>query len=80
MPQVQCKHCGSTAQGLSGAPLPGEAGELVYQGTCEPCWKDWLVEQVKLINELGLTPVDPEHYSLLLQRMKDYLRLSGEEG
>ena len=76
MTRFQCRHCGSTADGLTKAPLPGEVGQLVRDGTCAACWQEWLGEQVKLINENKLSPANPEHYDFLVERMKGFLRLA----
>ena len=75
MADVHCSRCESTAAGLDRAPLPGEAGESVLRNTCKTCWSAWLGQQVILINEQALTPVNPEHFSLLLREMRAYLRL-----
>jgi Fe-S cluster biosynthesis and repair protein YggX len=72
---LNCKRCGLEREGLSRAPLPGESGRRVLEATCRACWESWLGEQVKLINELRLSPAEPEHYELLLGRMSAYLRL-----
>lgn len=77
MTEVTCKRCGTSAPSLPRAPLPGEPGERVLAGTCAGCWQSWLGEQVKWINELQLSPVNPEHYRLLVGKMDEYLRLSG---
>ena len=78
MAQVRYKRCNSQNEGLSGAPLPGDAGELVLAGTCKACWGIWRDEQVKLINEKSLSPAKAEHYEFLVGQMKVFLKLSGE--
>ena len=75
MPQVECSRCSRTAEGLPTAPLPGEAGALVAERTCQACWKEWLAAQVILINENSLSPVNPEHFQRLLTEMRAYLCL-----
>ena len=78
MAQVSCARCGSTAEGLETAPLPGEVGERVLASTCRACWDEWLGAQVILINERSLSPADPEHYATLVGEMTTYLRLDGD--
>ena len=75
MADVTCAHCQLTAAGLDRAPLPGDIGKLILDRTCAACWKEWLPEQVKLMNENGLTPANPEHYELLVKEMKKFLKL-----
>lgn len=79
MAQVTCSRCGSTATGLAAAPLPGDYGRLVHEQTCAACWGEWLREQVKLINELRLSPADPAHYERLQTEMATWLNLRNEE-
>ena len=76
MGQVRCLRCESTGDGLESAPLPGPPGELVLAHTCRSCWEVWRGEQVKLINEHKLSPANPEHYTFLVDQMKEYLKLS----
>jgi Fe-S cluster biosynthesis and repair protein YggX len=75
MPKITCSCCGTTAEGLEKAPLPGAPGELVLARTCPACWKRWLDEQVRLINEYRLSPVNPEHFDFLIKEMKRSLKL-----
>ena len=75
MPQIECSRCQRTADGLPGPPLPGQAGALVAERTCAECWKEWLAVQVILINELSLSPVNPEHYDKLVVEMRAFLSL-----
>lgn len=76
MADVDCARCGRTRPGLETEPLPGPEGRLVLEGTCRACWEEWLREQVKLMNELRLSPIDPEHYRRLVQAMLAWLRLA----
>ena len=43
--------------------------------TCTTCWREWLAAQVILINELSLSPVNPEHYDKLVVEMRVFLSL-----
>ena len=75
MATLRCARCGSNAEGLQAAPLPGDVGSLVHAGTCASCWKEWLGAQVNLINENKLSPANPEQYEWLVTEMKKYLHL-----
>jgi Fe-S cluster biosynthesis and repair protein YggX len=78
MTQVSCSRCGSTAEGLERAPLPGRPGERVLAQTCRACWEDWKGTQVKLINEYRLTVTDPDHFDRLMTEMAAFLSLHDE--
>lgn len=78
MPDVQCTRCGSSAEGLDSAPLPGEVGENVRRCTCRACWDEWLKAQVMVINENKLSPANPEHYRTLIDEMSTFLSLERE--
>ena len=75
MADVTCSRCGSTAEGLPRAPLPGEVGQQVHEQSCAACWKEWMAAQVILINENSLTPAKPEHYEFLVGHMKTFLTI-----
>ena len=75
MSQVSCSRCGSSAEGLDSAPLPGEVGTRVFDGSCRSCWKEWLEAQVILINERKLSPAKPEDYRTLVGEMTTFLSL-----
>lgn len=75
MSQVSCSRCGSSAEGLGRAPLPGAIGERVLDQTCSGCWQEWLRAQVMLINERKLSPARAEDYRALLGEMETFLAL-----
>lgn len=75
MTNVECRKCRQHAVGLDEAPLPGAVGEAVLAHSCRDCWDNWCAEQVKVINELSLSPAKPEHYSQLVEKLKQYLVL-----
>jgi Fe-S cluster biosynthesis and repair protein YggX len=76
MAGLRCRRCDQQGEALERAPLPGPAGERVLGGTCRTCWEAWRGEQVKLINELRLSPARPDHYALLVERMSAFLKLA----
>ena len=78
MAEVRCSRCGSTAEGLNRAPLPGRSGELVLMQTCEACWEDWKGTQVKLINEFRLNVAEPAQFERLMTEMASFLNLKDE--
>jgi Fe-S cluster biosynthesis and repair protein YggX len=75
MHRVSCCRCGSSAEGLERAPLPGAIGQRVLDETCRACWQQWLAAQVMLINERKLSPARPEDFRVLLREMTTFLGL-----
>jgi Fe-S cluster biosynthesis and repair protein YggX len=82
MATVNCTCCGQAKEGLEKAPFSDEMGEEVLANTCGDCWKGWLENQVKLINEYQLLPVNPEHGVVLERNLRAFLKLpsAGAEG
>jgi Fe-S cluster biosynthesis and repair protein YggX len=78
MSRVSCSRCGSSAEGLERAPLPGDIGLRVLDETCLACWQAWLAAQVMLINERKLSPAKPEDYRALLREMATFLSLRAD--
>lgn len=77
MADVQCGRCGKRAAGLTAPPLPGAIGSEVLAAVCAECWRAWLGQQVKVINEYRVSPGDPTQYDFLVAQMREYLRLPG---
>lgn len=80
MADVECARCGEIREGLPREPLPGVTGRAILERTCASCWKLWLGEQVKLINETRISPADPDGFAYLTDRMREYLALPAEPG
>lgn len=75
MATVTCTRCGKEAPGLDGPPFNDDLGREIAENTCAACWKDWLGLQVKIINEYGLIPPNPEHAAILEENLKEFLQL-----
>jgi Fe-S cluster biosynthesis and repair protein YggX len=80
MPTVTCLRCHREAEGLAKPPFKDELGREVQENTCADCWQEWLGMQVKIINEYGLMPVNPEHAQVLERNLKAFLQLPSSEG
>jgi Fe-S cluster biosynthesis and repair protein YggX len=77
---VQCTRCGNEAEALAEAPFDDDMGREVHENTCRECWGEWLGQQVKLINEMSLLPVNPEHAAVLERNLKAFLKLPSHDG
>ena len=80
MATLTCTCCGESKNGLESAPFNDEMGEEVLANTCADCWKKWLAQQVMLINEHQLLPVNPEHGEVLERNLRAFLKLPSAEG
>lgn len=76
MATVHCSKCKQDTPALSEAPLPGELGQKVLQHTCEGCWQSWVGQQLMLMNEYRLDPLNDEHGKFLDDEMVKFLALS----
>ena len=52
-----CVRCGLTRAGAGRVGLPGELGAQIERSVCAECWKEWLQQQVRVINHYGLKPM-----------------------
>lgn len=56
-PELVCVRCGLTRAGAGRVGLPGELGAQIERSVCAECWKEWLQQQVRVINHYGLKPM-----------------------
>jgi len=77
---LTCTRCGKT-----GDPPPahrtaflGKTQQLVSQGICGACWKEWEGMEIKVINEYRLNFMDPEHREALKRACVQFLGLPQE--
>lgn len=74
-----CLRCGtSTGQKLAAAPMSDEVGKLIHEKICSDCWKEWLEQGIKVINELRLDLSDEKGQNTYDQYMKEFLSLPTE--
>jgi Fe-S cluster biosynthesis and repair protein YggX len=70
---VQCAKLGKQAEGLERQPYPGELGKRIFDTISKEAWGMWLRQQTMLINEYRLSPINPQHRSMLEQEMQKFL-------
>ena len=46
---------------------------------CQGAWDDWLIEQVKIINELALNLGDPRSHDIIEQKAKEFFGFEGDQ-
>lgn len=76
MAEVKCVRCGHKKEGLDEAPFPNDLGQKVLEQTCQVCWQAWVSQQLMLMNEDRLDPMNDEHSKFLDEEMKKFLMLS----
>ncbi|HEX9700348.1 MAG TPA: Fe(2+)-trafficking protein [Acidobacteriota bacterium] len=59
-------------------PFRGELKEQVLANVCQDAWKEWLVEQVKIINELALNLGDPRSHDIIEQKAREFFGFEGD--
>lgn len=76
---VYCMKLGKEAEGLERQPYPGELGKRIFENISKEAWQMWMSHQTTLINEYGLTPVDPKARQFLQQEMEKFFFGEGSE-
>ncbi|MGQ9835330.1 MAG: Fe(2+)-trafficking protein [Thermoanaerobaculaceae bacterium] len=72
---ITCSRCEAKVEPMAQAPMPGELGETIKKAVCSSCWQEWLRYQVMIINEYRLSLQDPQTRTLLIQHLRDFLKL-----
>lgn len=70
---VHCARLGRELPGLEEPPFPGELGQRIYANVSRQAWDAWQVRQMEVINEHGLSLVDPQARDVLLGEMEQFL-------
>ena len=77
---VNCVVLGTEAPALERVPYPGELGQRIFNHVSEQGWKQWIERQTMIMNENGLSTLDPASLALIEQHMVGFLFKEGELG
>ena len=77
---VYCVVLGAEAPGMDRVPHPGELGQRIYENVSAEGWKQWIERQTMIINENGLSTIDPASLEILEQHMLGFIFKEGEMG
>lgn len=77
---VQCVVLGREAPGLERVPYPGELGQRIFDNVSAEGWSQWVERQTMIINENGLSTIDPNSLEVLEQHMLGFLFKEGDLG
>lgn len=73
-----CSRFGEELEGLEKPPIPGAAGERIFNEVSKKAWLEWQNLQTMLINEKHLKLLDPEARKYLSEQM--WLYFTNEDG
>ena len=77
---VNCAFLGKQLEGLERVPYPGALGQRIYQQISKQAWDEWIARQTMIINENGLSTIDPSSLVIIEQHMTGFLFKEGEYG
>lgn len=70
---VFCRKYQKEMEGLSAPPYPGPKGQDIFKHVSRQAWEEWQQLQTRLINEKGLSMINPEDRQYLAQEMDKFL-------
>ncbi len=73
--QILCKRCGRVGRKMKEKPFSGPVGENIHATICEPCFRLWIGQGTKVINELRLNLTEKSGQEVYDQHMKEFLNL-----
>jgi len=77
---VNCVVVGREAPGLEKVPYPGELGQRIFENVSAEGWSQWIERQTMIINENGLSTIDPASLAILEQHMLGFIFKEGDLG
>lgn len=79
MSKITCSRCRQQRLPVGDVPYSGDLGEKIRQNVCGQCWAEWQQAEVIVINELRLDFMDPKSHEVLIQHLREFLGLDGEQ-
>jgi Fe-S cluster biosynthesis and repair protein YggX len=73
--KIRCTRCGRVVAKMPAPPYGGEQGQLIHNSVCGPCFREWVAQGTKVINELRLNLTEKYGQDVYDQHMKEYLSL-----
>jgi Fe-S cluster biosynthesis and repair protein YggX len=72
---IQCVRCGKIEPKLAERPFSGPLGEQIHASVGTHCWKLWIGQGTKIINELRLNLTEPTAQDVYDMHMKEFLNI-----
>ena len=76
---VHCVKFKRELEGLDEPPQPGELGQRIFENVSKEAWKQWLQQQIMLINEYRLNLTDAQAQKFLDEQMEAFFFGQGAE-
>ncbi|HEX9496326.1 MAG TPA: Fe(2+)-trafficking protein [Candidatus Limnocylindria bacterium] len=76
MTDVTCARCGNTRAGAGKVGLPPPLGDEIEARVCAECWRDWVAQQIRVINHYALRPALREDREKLYAFTREFLNLA----
>jgi Fe-S cluster biosynthesis and repair protein YggX len=73
--KIKCSRCGRIAPKMAQPPFSGELGSVIEGSVCGPCWREWIGQGTKVINELRLNLTEKSGQDTFDQHMKEFLNV-----
>jgi Fe-S cluster biosynthesis and repair protein YggX len=73
--RIKCSRCGRVAPKMPNRPFSGELGDQIHATVCGPCFKEWIAQGTKVINELRLNLTEKPAQDVYDQHMKEFLNI-----
>lgn len=73
--KIKCSRCGRIAPKTPERPFSGELGDQIHNTVCGPCFREWIGQGTKVINELRLNLTEKSAQDVYDQHMKEYLNV-----
>jgi Fe-S cluster biosynthesis and repair protein YggX len=74
--KIKCRRCGRVAPKMPEPPFSGELGEQIHNAVCGPCFREWIGQGTKVINELRLNLTEKPAQDVYDQHMKEFLNIA----
>jgi Fe-S cluster biosynthesis and repair protein YggX len=74
--KIKCSRCGRIAPKMPEQPFSGELGQRIHESVCGPCFREWIGQGTKVINELRLNLTEKPAQDVYDQHMKEFLNIS----
>jgi Fe-S cluster biosynthesis and repair protein YggX len=73
--KIKCSRCGRIAPKMPERPFSGELGDQIHNSVCGPCFREWIGQGTKVINELRLNLTEKSAQDVYDQHMKEFLNI-----
>jgi Fe-S cluster biosynthesis and repair protein YggX len=73
--KIKCSRCGRVAGKMAEQPFGGDLGAQIWGSVCGACFKEWIGQGTKVINELRLNLTEKAAQDVYDQHMKEFLNI-----